>query len=240
MDALAASEAPAVVVTAARQFPTGAVLARERRAALVEWAESEERLIIEDDYDGEYRYDRGALGALQGLAPERTVYIGSASKRLFPGMRLGWLLTPSWLAWQLISAKAVEDAGSEVIGQLALGDFIARGELDRHVRRMRINYQQRRDVLLGALARWLPEATHGDDPAGLHELVEPALRRQRDSAREGRGRARRRHRPPLRASLRIGGTAGRVARLRQPLSTGRGAGVRLLGEAFAEVRGTAG
>ncbi len=240
VSALAASEAPAVVVTAARQFPTGAVLARERRAALVEWAESEERLIIEDDYDGEYRYDRNILGALQGLAPERTVYMGSASKRLFPGMRLGWLLTPSWLAWQLISAKAVEDAGSEVIGQLALGDFIARGELDRHVRRMRINYRQRREVLLGALARWLPDASHGDDPAGLHELVslpsdmsESALTRA--AATRGVGVVRlseHRFASEGRPGILLG-----YGNLSEPAVEH---GVRLLGEAFAEVRGTAG
>jgi GntR family transcriptional regulator/MocR family aminotransferase len=98
---------------------------------------------VEDDYDAELRYDRVAVGALQGLAPERVLYIGSASKRLAPGMRLGWMLLPSWLAWSLISAKAVEDGGSEVAGQLALCDFIARGELDRHLRRMRLRYQRR-------------------------------------------------------------------------------------------------
>ena len=136
--------ASAVLVTPAHQFPTGCVLSRERRAALIEWAEDGERLIVEDDFDAEYRYDRVAVGALQGLAPERVLYIGSASKRLAPGMRLGWMLLPSWLAWQLISAKAIEDGGSEVVGQLALCDFIARGELDRHVRRMRLRYQQRR------------------------------------------------------------------------------------------------
>ncbi len=72
-------------------------------------------------------------------------------------MRLGWMLLPSWLAWQLISTKAIEDGGSEVVGQLALCDFIERGELDRHVRRMRLRYQRRRDALLQALARWLPQ-----------------------------------------------------------------------------------
>jgi GntR family transcriptional regulator/MocR family aminotransferase len=150
----------------------GAVLSSRRRAELVEWAESEERLIVEDDFDGEYRFDGGAVGALQGLAPERVVYIGSASKRLVPGMRLGWLLMPPWLAWQLISAKAVEDGGSEVIGQLALRDFIVRGELDRHVRRMRLRYQARRDTLLEALAQWLPQGRTVGRPAGLYELVE--------------------------------------------------------------------
>jgi GntR family transcriptional regulator/MocR family aminotransferase len=172
VQALAATDARAVLVTPAHQFPTGAVLSRERRAALVEWAEDGERLIVEDDYDAEFRYDRVAVGALQGLASERVLYIGSASKRLAPAMRLGWMLLPSWLAWQLISAKAIEDGGSEVIGQLALCDFIERGELDRHVRRMRLRYQARRDALLKALARSLPDGRPRGTPAGLFELVE--------------------------------------------------------------------
>lgn len=172
VDALAASGAGAVVVTPAHQFPTGCVLGSERRAALIEWAERGERLIVEDDYDAEYRYDRSGVGALQGLAPERVLYIGSASKRLAPGMRLGWMLMPSWLAWSLIQAKAVEDAGSEVVGQLALHDFIVRGELDRHIRRTRLVYQRRREALIRSLARCIPEARVGDAAAGLYELVE--------------------------------------------------------------------
>jgi GntR family transcriptional regulator/MocR family aminotransferase len=168
---LAGTEARAVLVTPAHQFPTGAVLSRERRAALIEWAEDGERLIVEDDYDAEFRYDRVAVGALQGLAPERVLYIGSASKRLAPGMRLGWLLMPSWLAWPLIAAKTVEDGGSEVVGQLALCDFIERGELDRHIRRTRLLYQGRRDVLIEALGRWLPHARSSGAEAGLYELI---------------------------------------------------------------------
>jgi GntR family transcriptional regulator/MocR family aminotransferase len=170
--ALAATGACAVLVTPAHQFPTGVVLSSERRAALIEWAEDGERLIVEDDYDAEFRYDRVAVGALQGLASERVLYIGSASKRLAPAMRQGWMLLPSWLAWQLISAKAIEDGGSEVVGQLALCDFIERGELDRHVRRMRLRYQSRREALLQALARWLPQAVPSGAAAGLFELVE--------------------------------------------------------------------
>ncbi len=170
--ALSATGARAVLVTPAHQFPTGVVLSSERRAALIEWAEEGERLIVEDDYDAEFRYDRVAVGALQGLASERVLYIGSASKRLAPAMRQGWMLLPSWLAWQLISAKAIEDGGSEVIGQLALCDFIERGELDRHVRRMRLRYQSRREALLRALKRWLPQAIPSGAAAGLFELVE--------------------------------------------------------------------
>jgi GntR family transcriptional regulator/MocR family aminotransferase len=172
VDALEASDATAVVVTPAHQFPTGCVMSSERRAALIEWAEAGERLIVEDEYDAELRYDRGGVGALQGLAPERVVHIGSASKRLAPGMRIGWLLAPSWLAWALISAKTVEDAGSEVVGQLALRDFLARGELERHLRRMRLRYEGRRAAMLEALGRWAPGCRPGDGAAGLYELVE--------------------------------------------------------------------
>ncbi len=172
VDLLERSDAAAVIVTPAHQFPTGAVLSSERRAALVDWAEAGERLIIEDDFDAELRYDRTRVGALQGLAPERVAYVGSASKRLVPGMRLGWMLTPSWLGWPLISVKAIEDRGSEAIGQLALQDFIARGELDRHLRRMRQRYQGRREALLEAVARHLPMARGGTGAAGLFELVE--------------------------------------------------------------------
>ncbi|HEX3517977.1 MAG TPA: PLP-dependent aminotransferase family protein, partial [Solirubrobacteraceae bacterium] len=167
VEALRESGASAVLVTPAHQFPTGCVLSRERRTALIDWAESGECLIVEDDFDAEYRYDRVAVGALQGLAPERVLYIGSASKRLAPGMRLGWMLMPSWLAWDLITMKAIEDGGSEVVGQLALCDFIARGELDRHMRRMRLRYQQRREALLAALARWLPQGRTEGAAAGL-------------------------------------------------------------------------
>ncbi|MCL2770076.1 MAG: PLP-dependent aminotransferase family protein [Solirubrobacterales bacterium] len=192
VEALAATDVAAVLVTAAHHFPTGAVLSGARRAALIEWAQARERLIVEDDFDSEYRYDRVGVGALQGLAPERVLHIGSASKRLAPGMRLGWLLMPSWLTWELTGAKALEDGGSEVIGQLALCDFIASGELDRHVRRMRLRYQSRRHALIEALDRWLPFARPSASAAGLFELVtlpeqidEGAL--MREAARRGVG-----------------------------------------------------
>jgi GntR family transcriptional regulator/MocR family aminotransferase len=143
-------------------------------------AERGDRLIIEDDYDSELCRER--VGALQGLAPDRVLYIGSASKRLAPGMRLGWMLPPSWLSWALISAKAIEDAGSEIAGQLALADFIARGELERHLRRMRLRYARRRQTLLAALERELPDWHPCGGTGGLHQLIvlpghvdEPAL-----------------------------------------------------------------
>jgi GntR family transcriptional regulator/MocR family aminotransferase len=236
VEQLVQSGADVVVVTPAHQFPSGAVFSPERRAALIEWAESGERLIVEDDYDGEFRYDRGAVGALQGLAPERVLYCGSASKRLAPGMRLGWLLMPPWLAWQLTAAKAVEDSGSEVIGQLALCDFIARGEFDRHVRRMRRRYQARREALLGALAHWLGETQAGSDEAGLYELVElpgdvneaALLASAAEHGVGAEGLSLHRFTP--------GGPPGLVLGYGNLAEPAIEQGVRLLGEALAEVR----
>jgi GntR family transcriptional regulator/MocR family aminotransferase len=170
--ALAGSGCEVVVVTPAHQFPTGVVLAPERRAELLEWAEERDGLIVEDDYDSELRYDRVALGALQGLAPERICHIGSASKRLAPGVRLGWVLSPSWLTGALTFEKGLADGGSPVLEQLALADFIARGELERHLRRMRLRYRERREALLGALARSVPGARVVGIGAGLFVLVE--------------------------------------------------------------------
>lgn len=172
VDALRDSGAPVSIVTPSHQFPTGVTLSPRRRAALIEWAQGHDALIVEDDYDGELRFDRGAIGALQGLAPERVIYAGSASKRLAPGMRLGWLLSPAWTSWHLSAVKAVEDAGSETIGQLALADFIARGELDRHLRRMRALYERRRGALLRALAQRLPSVRATGEPCGLFEPVQ--------------------------------------------------------------------
>lgn len=166
---LARTGAEAVVVTPAHQFPTGAVLSARRRAALIEWAERGDRMVIEDDYDAELCRHR--VSALQGLAPDRVLYIGSASKRLTPGMRLGWMLPPSWLSWALISAKAIEDAGSEIAGQLALAHFIAGGELERHLRRMRLRYARRRETLLAAVAAGLPKWRPTPATGGLHLLV---------------------------------------------------------------------
>ncbi len=235
---LARSGAAAVLVTSAHQFPTGTVLSPARRAALIEWAE-EERLIVEDDYDAEYRYDRVAVGALQGLAPEQVAYVGSASKRMAPGMRLGWVLMPSWLTWELTSAKAIEDAGSETIGQLAFGDFIVRGELDRHVRRMRLGYAHRRRVLLDALARWLPDASPSEagGAAGLFELV--MLPEQTDEHALVRGAAARGVGVEGLALHRFlaGGAPGVLLGYGNLSEPAIEQGVKLLGEALRELRG---
>jgi GntR family transcriptional regulator/MocR family aminotransferase len=99
------------------------------------------------------------------------LYIGSASKRLVPGMRLGWMLPPSWISWGLSTAKTIEDGGSEIAGQLALADFISRGELERHLRRMRLRYEERRAALVAALARELPPWRASAPAGGLHGLI---------------------------------------------------------------------
>ena len=181
---LAACGCETVVVTPAHQFPTGAVMSSERRAGLLAWVDDVDGLIVEDDYDSELRYDRGPVGALQGLAPERVCHIGSASKRLAPALRLGWVLSPSWLTGELTYAKALADGGTPAIEQLALADFIVRGELDRHLRRMRLEYRRRRAVAVRALGAAVPEAPASGVAAGLYAAItlpaavhEPALLR---------------------------------------------------------------
>jgi GntR family transcriptional regulator/MocR family aminotransferase len=171
VDALDRSGADAVLVTAAHQFPTGAVLSPEFRNTLVAWAIRRNALIIEDDYDAEYRYDRDPIGALQGLAPEHVVYAGTVSKTLAPGLRLGWLVLPPRLVPGLAAAKLLDDRGSPVLDQLTFADFVVRGEFDRHLRRMRPRYRRRRDVLLATLAELLPDFETTGISAGLHVVT---------------------------------------------------------------------
>ena len=165
-------DADAVLVTPAHQHPTGVVLSPERRAALVAWLRERDAIAIEDDYDAEYRYDRAAVGALQGLEPERVVYAGSASKTLAPALRLGWLVVPQALVEPVRQEKYLADQGTSRIEQLAFADFLERGELDRHLRRMRARYRDRRDALIEALNESLPEVTVRGIAAGLHVNVE--------------------------------------------------------------------
>jgi GntR family transcriptional regulator/MocR family aminotransferase len=171
-DGLGAVEADVLLVTPAHQSPLGGVLAPERRAELLAWADARDAYVIEDDYDAEHRYDREPVGALQGLAPERVVYAGCASKVLAPSLRLGWLVPPRALVTALTMEKSLDDLGTSAIDQLALADFLERGELDRHLRRMRPRYRARRDALIAALARELPAWRIGDGiAAGLHVVA---------------------------------------------------------------------
>jgi GntR family transcriptional regulator/MocR family aminotransferase len=144
------------------------VLSAQNRAGVIRWATERGAVIIEDDYDAEYRYDRTPVGALQGLAPDHVAYAGSASKTLAPGLRLGWFVMPGHLTEPMAEAKIAADRGSPALEQLALADFITRGEFDRHLRRMRPVYRRRRDALLAALARHLPWLEPVGVSAGLH------------------------------------------------------------------------
>ena len=171
VERLAGADVALCVLTPAHHFPTGAVMSAERRAALVRWARERDSLLLEDDYDAEYRYDREPIGAIQGLAPESVIYAGSASKTLAPGLRLGWLILPARFVEAFATAKFNYDRGTPSLEQLAFADFLARGEFDRHLRRMRPIYRARRDALLQALARHLPEARPAGASAGLHVLA---------------------------------------------------------------------
>lgn len=163
--------ADAVLVTPAHQFPTGAVLSGERRRALLEWANRKRAFVIEDDYDSEFRYDRQPVRALQGLDPERVVYLGTTSKSLAPALRLGWLVVPSPLVEEAGRIKHLLDVCSPPIEQLALARFIHGGDYDRHVRRARGIYRRRRDRLLAALDAELPELAVEGIAAGVHVLL---------------------------------------------------------------------
>lgn len=126
---------------------------------------------VEDDYDAEYRYDREPVGALQGVAPDHVIYIGSLSKSLAPALRLGWLVVPPALRDELIAARAVTDRFTTPIIQAAAAEFLRRGDLDRHLRRARRSYRQRRDVLIGAVQRHIPGTRATGISAGLHVVV---------------------------------------------------------------------
>lgn len=163
-------KAGAVVVTPAHQYPTGVTLHPVRRHALTEWARVHDGLIVEDDYDGEFRYDRQPVGALQGMAPDHVAYVGSASKTLGPALRLGWMVLPHHLVGPVVDARLHLDHHTEVIGQLALADLIATHGYDRHIRACRLRYRRRRDLLLARLGAVPGLAIHGV-AAGLHAMI---------------------------------------------------------------------
>jgi GntR family transcriptional regulator/MocR family aminotransferase len=169
--ALADSRATTVLATPAHQSPTGVVLSATRRTALVQWARAG-HMVIEDDYDAEYRYDRAPVGALQGNAPDRVVYVGSTSKTLAPGLRIGWMVLPAHLVGPVTIAKGLADTGSSVMDQIAFAKLLTTGGYDRHLRQMRRRYLTRRNALLRALARYLPEATVLGAAAGVHLTVQ--------------------------------------------------------------------
>ncbi|MEU6625841.1 PLP-dependent aminotransferase family protein [Streptomyces litmocidini] len=169
--ALAATDARAVVVTPAHQWPTGVVLAPERRLALIEWARSRDAVIVEDDYDAEFRYDRGPVGALQGLAADRVISLGTVSKSLAPALRIGWMVCPAALTGAVVEQKRLSDRGSPTLDQLALATLVESGRFDRHLRRMRATYAARRSALVAALAEHAPGVGVTGLAAGFHAVA---------------------------------------------------------------------
>ncbi|TVZ99215.1 MULTISPECIES: MocR-like pyridoxine biosynthesis transcription factor PdxR [unclassified Streptomyces] len=161
----------ATLLTPAHQFPTGGPLHPERRAAVIDWARARGAVVLEDDYDGEFRYDRRPVGALQGLDPERVIHIGSVSKSLSPALRLGWMVLPERYVGPVLAAKGEREAWASVPDQLALADFVLSGSYDRHVRRMRQSYRRRRDRLVAALAAHAPHIEVTGIAAGLHAVL---------------------------------------------------------------------
>ncbi|MBS1692634.1 MAG: PLP-dependent aminotransferase family protein [Actinobacteria bacterium] len=151
IDELDALDVPAVLLTPAHHSPHGMPLHSTRRTAAVEWAQRSGGYLVEDDYDGEFRYDRQPVGAVQSLAPERVVYLGSASKSLSPALRLGWMVVPDGLLERVVGAAGGQQFFVDAVAQLTMADFITSGHYDRHIRRMRMRYRRRRDVLVDAL-----------------------------------------------------------------------------------------
>jgi len=166
----ALTDQAAVVLTPAHQFPLGPSLAPDRRSAVVDWAAESGGLVVEDDYDGEFRYDRHPVGAMQALGPDHVVYVGTASKTLAPGLRLAWLVLPRALVEPVLAAKAYADY-TGVLEQLTLAAFITSGGYDRHVRARRLAYRRRRAELVRALASGAPSGAVTGMAAGLHALV---------------------------------------------------------------------
>jgi len=166
-----AGDAAAMVLTPGHQFPLGVPLSAARREDAVAWAAVSGGVVVEDDYDGEFRYDRRPLGAVQGLDPDRVAYVGTASKSLAPGVHLAWLVVPPRLLDAVVQAKRVSDGFTGTLEQLTLAELISSGAYDRHVRSARLRYRRRRDRLVSRLAAERPGGTVTGIAAGLHAVV---------------------------------------------------------------------
>lgn len=162
----------AALLTPAHQFPTGVPLHPDRRAAAVNWARTTGGFVLDDDYDGEFRYDRRPVGALQGLDPDHVVHLGTASKSLAPALRVAWMVLPDRLVDPVLALKGTGEWQSGALDQLTLADFLASGAYDRHLRGMRLRYRRRRDQLVAALADRAPHVRVSGIAAGLHAVLE--------------------------------------------------------------------
>jgi GntR family transcriptional regulator/MocR family aminotransferase len=169
-DALPAGPAALLYVTPAHQYPTGGVLPMQRRQAAIAWARRSGAMIIEDDYDGDIRYEGAPLPAIAGAAPERTIHVGSFTPTLGPGLRLGFMVVPAGLMARVRAAKALQSHGNSWLEQAALGAFIHSGGYAAHLARLRAVYRESRDRLLAALARHFGEADVSGQSVGLHLL----------------------------------------------------------------------
>ncbi|MEV5356668.1 PLP-dependent aminotransferase family protein [Streptomyces sp. NPDC093516] len=171
LESLRASGVRAVVTTPAHQFPTGIAYSARRRAGLLDWARSVDGIVLEDDYDGDFRYDRAPVGALQGLDPDHVAYTGSVSKSLAPGLRLGWLLVPESWTDDVVERKRTMDLGHPALDQALFARFLERGDYDRQLRRCQRAYRERRDALVAALEAHLPGSRVSGIAAGLHVIA---------------------------------------------------------------------
>ena len=167
VDHLRRTGAGAVFVTPSHQYPLGVTMTAARRSALVEWARSASTWVVEDDYDGEFRYDRQPLGSLQGLDPSRVLYAGTASKSLAAGLRIAWLVVPPGLTDAVKQARG-RRGGVSNLEQATLAEFITSRKLERHVREMRVVYRRRRDALIEMLDQEAPWIDPTGISAGLH------------------------------------------------------------------------
>jgi GntR family transcriptional regulator / MocR family aminotransferase len=168
---LAAADVDAVVMTPAHHYPTGVVMTAERRGALIAWARGRGALIVEDDYDVEYRFGRDPVASLQGLAPDLVAFVGTTSKTLAPALRLAWVVPPSRLIDDVENVLLVTGVTPPTIDQVAMASFIEDAGLERHLRSMRRRYRAKRDLLVAELGRHLPEVRVSGTAAGLHVLA---------------------------------------------------------------------
>lgn len=170
-DELATISASTLLLTPSHQFPMGAALQSERRIEAIRWARARNGLVIEDDYDGEFRYDRAPIGAMQGLDPDHVLYVGSVSKSLSPSLRLGWMVVPESRLTTLLDTKGERESTVSTVEQLTLADFVASGSYDRHVRTMRACYRRRRDMLVDTLSDRVPHLDITGIAAGLQAVL---------------------------------------------------------------------
>ncbi len=168
---LATADVDAVVLTPAHHYPTGVVMTAERRGALIAWARQRRALIVEDDYDVEYRFGHDPVASIRGLAPDLVAFVGTTSKTLAPALRLAWMVPPAHLIDEVEDELEVTGVTPPTLDQIAMASFIQDTALERHLRSMRRRYRAKRDVFIDALGRHLPEVRVSGTAAGLHLLA---------------------------------------------------------------------